>query len=318
MQILEILKTKPHNKHYLNRYYRFIENCMLKNSSMNTDELGYTEKHHICPKSKDMFPEYKNLKKYPWNMVILTYRQHIIAHLLLWKAYDNISQTLSIIRTINQPHVKVLSLKSINTKLYSQIKKDLSDKKKGIFTRGYDENGVPNVSIETRILLSEQKTEFYSHEQNRINHSIACTGAKRNNTTNMRNYSLNRSESHKENLSLSISNAWELKKLNGTSKRIKYGVFVTPFGNFSSCPGYGTYCKNPDKVFTIHQIKKNPKLNRFVIGKTPRELGFFFVIKTDQSFEQYCECLNQAHLPEPNHVLWSELNDYLLREKLLP
>jgi hypothetical protein len=81
--IVNILFSKPHNPHYLNRYIRFIESCRI----LNEDYIGYTEKHHICPQAKDLFPEYKSLSKHPWNLAILTPRQHFIAHRLLWKAY---------------------------------------------------------------------------------------------------------------------------------------------------------------------------------------------------------------------------------------
>jgi hypothetical protein len=81
--INEILSSKSHNPHYLNRYIRFIEGCR----EVNEDYTGYTEKHHICPQAKDLFPEYKSLKKHPWNLVVLTPRQHFIAHRLLWKSY---------------------------------------------------------------------------------------------------------------------------------------------------------------------------------------------------------------------------------------
>ena len=85
MDIYTILSTRPHNPHYLNRYIRFIRGCQQKNLNFE----GYTEKHHICPKADDMFPEYKNLNINPWNKVILTPRQHFIAHLILCKVYKN-------------------------------------------------------------------------------------------------------------------------------------------------------------------------------------------------------------------------------------
>jgi hypothetical protein len=79
----EILSSKSHNPHYLNRYINFIKSCQ----TLNEDYTGYTEKHHICPKAKDLFPEYKYFGKHPWNLVVLTPRQHFIAHWILWKAY---------------------------------------------------------------------------------------------------------------------------------------------------------------------------------------------------------------------------------------
>ncbi len=81
--IYNILRLKPHNSHYLNKYIRFIKFCQEKNKNINDN----FEEHHICPKSKDMFLEYKNLNLYTWNKINLTKRQHFIAHLILWKAF---------------------------------------------------------------------------------------------------------------------------------------------------------------------------------------------------------------------------------------
>lgn len=77
--IYSILSSKPHNPHYLNRYWKFIQS---RNSCS-----GYTEIHHICPKAKDLFPEYASLKTHPWNKIKLTAREHFISHWLLYKAY---------------------------------------------------------------------------------------------------------------------------------------------------------------------------------------------------------------------------------------
>jgi ribosomal protein L37AE/L43A len=77
--IYAILESKPHNPHYLRRYWNFIQSCST------TSE--YTEKHHICPKSKDLFPEYSSFKLHNWNKIKLSARQHFIAHWMLWKAF---------------------------------------------------------------------------------------------------------------------------------------------------------------------------------------------------------------------------------------
>lgn len=82
MNILSILQSKPHNSHYLNRYYKFIQLCQEKNATIDV------EAHHICPKAKDLFPEYTDGSVYTWNIVNLTYRQHLLAHWMLWKAYQ--------------------------------------------------------------------------------------------------------------------------------------------------------------------------------------------------------------------------------------
>ena len=81
IDVYSLLVTKPHNAHYLSRYIKFIKSCD------NTSSDQVTEDHHILPKSKDLFPEYKSFKKYPENKANLTLRQHYLAHRMLWRAY---------------------------------------------------------------------------------------------------------------------------------------------------------------------------------------------------------------------------------------
>ena len=88
MKFQNILKSKPHNEHYLNRYIKFISYCQEINLITSED---YVEKHHICPKASDLFPEFKDLRIHTWNKINLTARQHFIAHHLLWKCYPVLS-----------------------------------------------------------------------------------------------------------------------------------------------------------------------------------------------------------------------------------
>lgn len=115
MDIYSILSSKPHNSHYLHKYIRFINNCQLKNINYK----GYTEKHHICPRAIDMFPEYASFVEHPWNCAILTARQHFIAHMLLWKAYNNDSMTRAFGAMSNYFSVK-------NSKMYQTIREKYS------------------------------------------------------------------------------------------------------------------------------------------------------------------------------------------------
>jgi len=46
------------------------------------------ENHHILPKS--IFPKYKSLIKHKWNSVLLTFKEHYICHLLIYKHYKSI------------------------------------------------------------------------------------------------------------------------------------------------------------------------------------------------------------------------------------
>jgi hypothetical protein len=124
MNILEILKSKPHNPHYLNRYYNFIISCTKNNA--NLGESVYTEMHHICPKANDLFPEYKSLKKFPWNKSMLTDRQHYIAHWLLWKSYTNASQTHAFMCMSDNQNTKSQKRgkKILNSKTYKILKEN--------------------------------------------------------------------------------------------------------------------------------------------------------------------------------------------------
>lgn len=82
MNIEALLYTKAGNLHFIKRYLKFIQSRTKKT-------VG--EKHHILPKAKDMFPEFKNLNDNPWNEIILSDREHFIAHYMLAKAFPNSS-----------------------------------------------------------------------------------------------------------------------------------------------------------------------------------------------------------------------------------
>jgi hypothetical protein len=116
MDIYNILASKPHNPHYLNRYIRFVTRCQEKNA----DYIGYTEKHHICPKASDMFPEYKCFKENPWNCAVLTARQHFIAHVILSKVYKSYSMISAAWAMQNKNNIK------INSKIYEILKTNFS------------------------------------------------------------------------------------------------------------------------------------------------------------------------------------------------
>lgn len=107
MNIYTLLKTKPHNEHFLKRYYNFITLC----NKVNTNEQKY-ENHHFLPKANDMFPEYKSFKENPWNKIKLTQRQHFIAHWILAKAYySSYSQSYSCFKFFKNS-------KSTNSRMY--------------------------------------------------------------------------------------------------------------------------------------------------------------------------------------------------------
>lgn len=86
MDIYSILSSKSDNFKLINSYLKFILRCEKSNLKRSL----ILEKHHICPKAKDMFPEYAVFKVYPWNCISLTQKQHIIAHLFLARIFKNL------------------------------------------------------------------------------------------------------------------------------------------------------------------------------------------------------------------------------------
>lgn len=69
---------------YSRCYFRIIDLAITQNR--NRDD-GIFENHHILPKSKSLFPQFANLKLFPWNGVLLSPREHYICHMLLARSF---------------------------------------------------------------------------------------------------------------------------------------------------------------------------------------------------------------------------------------
>ena len=123
MDIYSILQSKPHNPHYLSRYYKFILACKEANVNLirrtkKTPNGAYMEEHHIGPKAKDLFPEYSSFIDYPWNKIDLSSRQHFIAHMILWRVYGG-SQTQSFRKMCNETRKRFPDFKNFKmSRLY--------------------------------------------------------------------------------------------------------------------------------------------------------------------------------------------------------
>jgi len=89
--INSLVTTK--NQHYIDRYLRFIY-------SRKEQEENF-HRHHILPKAKDMFPQFKNSQEFPWNCIKLSYREHFIAHWILAKAFPKSSQQRAFYHMVN-------------------------------------------------------------------------------------------------------------------------------------------------------------------------------------------------------------------------
>ena len=78
MDLFKNIDVSILNNHYWNRYIKFINNIQSKGKR----KLKYKEKHHIIPRCLD-----NSLCKEPENLIILSPREHFIAHLILSKCF---------------------------------------------------------------------------------------------------------------------------------------------------------------------------------------------------------------------------------------
>jgi len=109
------------NKHYLNRYIKFIS---FAKQQCNR-ELTYSEMHHIIPRcigGNDLLE----------NLVKLTAREHFLAHWLLWKAYpNNIKLAFAFWAMCCQPsygrdYFEKISNYFKNSKIYERLKLEIA------------------------------------------------------------------------------------------------------------------------------------------------------------------------------------------------
>lgn len=94
MQFQEIEKRlldvslRRKSRHHIRRYVRFIAS-----RAGRTYVSGEMHRHHVLPKAKDFFPEFRDFEAHPWNLSCLTLREHFIAHAMLHKAFPGSSQS---------------------------------------------------------------------------------------------------------------------------------------------------------------------------------------------------------------------------------
>lgn len=116
-------------------YERIIQKAKLENRKRG--EGIYYERHHIKPQSL-----FKDLKKDPNNMVLLTPKEHFICHMLLSEIYPGKEMQYAIWRMCNDGKYKV------SARYYDCVKKRISET-----TRELSKGRVP--SKETRRKISE-------------------------------------------------------------------------------------------------------------------------------------------------------------------
>lgn len=111
METIPSRNVTTHSQFYYQRYVKFIEFCKT------SPKEGYTERHHIVPKSLGGEDNEQNL-------VRLTAREHFIAHWMLWKAYRNVQMAMAFNFMRQSPSSN--SERYINSKTYKLLKEQIS------------------------------------------------------------------------------------------------------------------------------------------------------------------------------------------------
>lgn len=226
MNIYSILSSVPHNPHYLKRYYNFIISCIELNSRKSKEELGYTERHHFCPKAKDLFPQYKSFSKYSWNLTNLTPHQHFIAHHLLWKAYQKSSMSYAFkcfcdnFNTNKQQRIPY----NITRKSYAILMANNS-----LYTSNQTKNKVVAKNLITNEYFVMSKSDFDSRPDYIVGHSYGTVKGsypERNKKISVAHLGKKKSKEHCENLSKSHIGMVSAKELlTGNIVRIDIDTF---------------------------------------------------------------------------------------------
>lgn len=153
----------------LNRYLNFISNCV----SPKVGEYG--ENHHILPKS--LFPEFKNIKKYPWNIKRLKARDHYMVHYMLCELLPD---NPKILYAWNMLHINKYSkidkyiIDSMSIE-YEEVKKKISEyRRKFVYTK------------ETREKMSRSAKVKVFSEEHKNNMKLAHTGKKHSKETKIK------------------------------------------------------------------------------------------------------------------------------------
>ena len=104
----------PKSSHYLNRYLTLISYAI---EYPITSE--YDEEHHILPES--MGGDNNNT-----NLVMLTARQHYLAHWMLWKAYKSKEMTSAFFAMSNQNNQHQGRTRRITSRTYEVLRKEFA------------------------------------------------------------------------------------------------------------------------------------------------------------------------------------------------
>jgi len=149
----------PKSLHYLNRYLSLISYAIN-----NPQSTKYDEQHHILPESMGGSNNVTNL-------VMLTARQHYLAHWMLWKAYKSKEMTSAFFSMSNQSNPHQSRKRRITSKTYEQLRKEfshyISENTKKLWRKSvYRQKHIDtNNTLKTKMLRSRKAKELWQNPE---------------------------------------------------------------------------------------------------------------------------------------------------------
>ena len=260
-----------------NKYRRTYYNLIKTRRELNRvkSEEEYFERHHIIPRSLGGNNSNENL-------VLLTPKEHFIAHLLLPKFTVGEGRSKMIrARWYMFSLAKKKGYK--NSSNYSKFKHDFRQSMSGSSHPNY---GKPmSDQCRNNFLMSRvgmKNTELHNEAISKANLGKPKSAEHRRKISKSK-MGGKASEATKQKLS-------EMRKGKGNARFT--GYYMSPFGKLESrsdikihtdlIPSNTLYnwCKNPDKTITTKSFKLSPylkSLGSVVVHKTYREMGFYFI-----------------------------------------
>ena len=155
MKYEEYFPSERNDVHY-QRYIRFIEERRLISRPIKRIKWDGYEYHHIVPKcylSKELWKDEENI-------IILTCREHFIAHLILWKAFDDYSMTTAIKKRAESDGQNG-ELSWLTARQYENIRKDFGKKHSLKLT------GRKNQKLRERLAITggTNKNHYWIHKE---------------------------------------------------------------------------------------------------------------------------------------------------------
>ena len=253
------------------KYKLWYDNLCSSRRYLNREKSSgdYYEKHHIIPRSLGGSDEEENL-------VLLTAREHFIAHLLLTKfteGKDRSKMVYALWRMVNSQQGKIYK---INSRLYETIKIELSK--------------VVSKQMKGRVVSAETRAKISMSNSGKNNHMYGKKHSKETVAKMSASSSGERNGFFDKNHTSEQKNKWASDRKAEGNAKFK-GYYITPFGkltvsrDISSYTNLMThklvqeYCQNNLKIITSAALRASPylkSLGNSVIGKTREDLGFSF------------------------------------------